>query len=373
MFTIKKRMLAVILAAILAIGAFGGAMAFAAIGVPGDGFLGGNAVPPDYTNPDIATKLSPTPQENIWVTVIFEAGDSCYYDDDEYDWILYPGTSWREEIYNYELGDGSTKSLYTVSDLLLAIDADATYGDKFTFWSQYNGLIPFANDPSYLYQVDYSPDGTSASTHSWAGNLAPDSGDALIPTAGWVFRTLDQSPVYKDNEDSVALDENYNGNGVAQTYLSNGDIIHFFFDNPAKVTASIYTAANYTRAKYASNDANTLTVQVQSHDTYIDQTTSPYWTMNVNNYVDFTGYQRVGAYLYAMDGTTLLSRQIIDPATGLATFNYTVAPGETYIVKTDSQLLDITDDTWEDWINDSFFLYTGAYSKIVIPSQPVEP
>jgi hypothetical protein len=336
--TIKRRMLAIVFAAILAMGAFGGAMAFGAAGAIGDEWLHGNAIPPDYTNPNSSVDLSPTPQENIWVTLVVEAGDVVE------DFAAVEGTAFRIVVPNISLGDLTTESLYTVTDVLVKADvisSELQFKDA-------NGN-PLTDKSNYLAEVDYT---TASGTNAWT--------DGQVGYDGWVFRKDDQFPLFKT--DST---EHYQGTSILQTYVSNGDVIHLFYDLPSGLDEELDdVAANYIRAKYISDTGSTLTVGLQGHKTYIGPGANP--DFDVYNYLDFAT-AGVAVELWQGDGG---GRAPLATATtnanGQATFSYTVGPGETYFVRSASELRDLSDTDW-DFLTDAYFLYTGAYSKIVIP------
>jgi hypothetical protein len=289
-------------------------------------YLAGDAIPPTLdANCSSYLVTEPAASTEIDVTFVIEAGDAVV------NIAVQPNTRFRKEIIT-TLSSTAAK-VFTVTDLLGIIDHT-------------NGLT-FTYQPSYLSAVNYN-DGSTPNGTTWeAGQWGLD---------GWVFRVNDKFPV------QVTADGlGYEGAAIDETPIKDGDIVHFFYDYPSIVTSSIGdVAANYVRGILESYTATKLTAQLQGHKTFIDQRNN--FIFNVFNYVNLTDV--VTATLYGADGTTLVSVGI-SIGSGEVEFTGNFAPGQTYILKTDSVLRQVT-GTWARRINDAYFIDTGAYSKITI-------
>jgi hypothetical protein len=152
----------------------------------------------------------------------------------------------------------------------------------------------------------------------------------------------------------------YEGTGILQTPLADGDIVHFFFDFPSTLFGDNY-AANYVRGVFESYTSSDLTVLLQGHTTFI-QPPDPH-IMDIYNYVNLDlDPNEITARLYQADGVTFIAEGKVSgdeatfPGRGLV-------PGSTYILKTTPTYHEYDGD-----IDDAFFDLTGAYSEITIPS-----
>lgn len=298
-------------------------------------YLEGNAIPPNPSNPLSATYevAQPEEAEEITVTLVVEAGDVVEW------YEVNPGSSFRYE-HTFTLGDGSTLDTYTVTDLLYA----ANLAGPLSFYDILGtSLTPITSSTDYIAAIEYGGD-------TWEyGQWGLD---------GWVFRVNDQFPV-KETDDELG----YEGTSILQTYLKDGDVVHFFYDFPGIFTGSIGdVSANYVRGVYVNDTGSSLTVQLQGHKTFISQST---WIMSISNYIDLE--DGIEAYLYEEDGTTPVGTAKISSSTGQVTFTGTFMPGETYVLKTEAVLHEITDPSWEDYASNAYFELTGAYSLIEIP------
>jgi hypothetical protein len=332
-----KRILGLILALVLAFSAFGG-MALAAGDPDPREYLGGTAFDPfDPTNPDSsAYEVSkPTTAESITVSFVIEAGDVTEMYED-----VIPDTRFRMEIPQVALANAS--GFYTVYDLLNVIQAQGDF--DFTF------VYDPIKDAYYLSAVEYD----AASTTPWtAGQWGND---------GWVFRVNDLFPAellpgYADTY--------YEGTAINQTYLNDGDVVHFFYDFPGQFASTLpyNMAADYVRGIVEAYDVRTgtLDIQLQTHDTNINVPNDRQF--EVNDYDDTPwAYGAIKVYLLDTSGAEIA--EDLSDASGLVSFSG-VAPG-TYIIKTDSLLRNITVSPWEDFIDYAYFVYTGAYRKITI-------
>jgi hypothetical protein len=311
---------------------------------PGD-YLGGNTFDPAFnpTDPDCpayVVETPATPAASINVTLVIEAGD---YIDEDYD--IHGGSAFRKEM-PITLGDGVTSKNYTVTDLLEATDGQ----NGFTFYGiEGTNLVEFTDTTSYLAAVYYNEGQIDGLWQS--GSFAYD---------GWVFRINDKLPVQVQSV--VNNITYYEGASILQTPVNDGDIVHFFYDFPAKYSPSgSNLAANYVRAEYQSKNGNQLTISLKSHNTYIDEAND--LQFQVNNY-DIDKLQpeaTTTAYLYEVDGIYVTEAQF--SPNGVVTFilEEPVVSGTSYIVKTDSVLYSGDNDF--DYANVLFTL-TGAYSKI---------
>jgi hypothetical protein len=329
MLSSKKKILSIILALVLAFSAFG-ATALAVSAPPPEDILGGTAVNPyDPANPDSSVYLvTPISATTIDVTFVIEAGESYITDP-----------PFRSEI-DITL-QGTTTGYYTVTDLLVAIAADPR--NNLAFLDPNYRPLTAASD--FLYEVDY--DGGE-----W------ESGYAGFD--GWVFRVNDLMPILN----SPDYPGYYIGAGILETYLVDGDIVHFFFDFPSQYRpGDPNLAANYVRATIPTrNAANDIVVHLEAHDTFIDPYTS--YQFQVNNYEDAPKpgvVSGITAYLYNLSAPTVPIATGVSNASGDVTFTGSFGSG-TYIVKTDSVLY----TGGPPLFTNVLFVYTGAYSIITI-------
>jgi hypothetical protein len=298
-------------------------------------YLDGNAIPPDPNNPDGSTYFEQDTNSvsAISVTLIFEAGD--WIDEDNY--VVEPDTHFREEL-SVTVGDGIHDDTYTITDLLL--EADGMNGLTF-LGKQGNDYIPFPQQPDYLAAVEYN-------NYIWH--------DATWALGGWAVRVNDELPV-EETPDKLG----YQGTSILDTNIEDGDIVHFFFDFPAQFSPDDPNfAADYVRGIYAGNTSSSLTVQLQGHKTFIDQSTVPtQLIMNVYNYVDLE--DGITAYLYNNTGALVASD--VSDSNGVVEFTGYFKADQVYIVKTDATYNFNTG--WDDMLDGGLFINTGAYSKVI--------
>jgi hypothetical protein len=290
---------------------------------------------------------------SINVTLVIEAGDQTVQYED-----VVPNTRFREVVQ--VSWDASSADDFTVAKML--IEANGDHGLNFNLPDP-----PTPANFSYLSSVTY---GSPPNDHTWAsGQWGYD---------GWVFRVDDKFPVtpLDGYEDTY-----YEGTAINQTYLKDGDIVHFFYDFPATFSAELdHIEADYVRADSEKVDydsgSHTLTVPLQFHYSYIAPGDDPKHSddemqvWNYNDLEDFDEYPIIGRLLdlggIAVPGVTMT----FDIVSGSAIFiGANITPGETYIVETDNVLRPIDDEEWHDFINDAYFYLTGAYSKITVPIQ----
>jgi hypothetical protein len=314
----NKSILSIALALVMAFSLFG-ASAFAQ---PISAGLIGTAIPPDPTNPNCSTyeiPSSPPLVTSAVVSFVIEAGSE-----------VFEGFSpFRVEIPSLTLMSTSPK-VFTVTDLLIAV---AQNPSNMLGFLDANGQ-PITSSSTYVDSVVYN-------IYEWEnGQLGFD---------GWVFRVNDQFPVVQQGAD-------WNGTDILQTPIYNGYSVHFFYDFPTQYSpATPNFAANYVRAIPDSSTGNTLTVQLQGHDTYIDPQT---YDMSVNNYVNLQS----GIVATVVDDNQTICTGLSD-STGLVQFTGAFTRANTYIVKTVSQY-----SPGGGPVDPGvYFTYTGAYSKVVAP------
>lgn len=302
--------------------------AFAVSGIPNNNgtYLEGTAIPPSSTDADCSAYVVTTPETstNANVTLVVEAGNAYQNYSIKY-------MSNFREVLNVNLSSSIAKN-FTVYDVVNA--ANTQYSDKINFH--------FKGSTSY---VDYIMHGG----YKWQ--------EAQLGFDGWVFRVNDKFPV-QQTEDLVG----YEGTASDQTYVKDGDVIHFFYDFPSYLELNTPSlAAGYVRAQKDSFSANSLTVQLQEHKTDIAPT-EPY-IMSINSYEN-SGYG-ISAVLYDMSGNQVATGRSNNA--GKVTFSGKFVSGETYIVQTAKQIsyLDEEDD-WYDMLDSVLLERTGAYSKITL-------
>lgn len=303
--------------------------AFAVSGIPGNNgqYLEGTAIPPT-TDADCSSYVVtvPTASTSANVTLVIEAGDAFE------DYAIQEDSAFRE-IMTVNLTATSAKN-FTVENVLETVNGMS---------SGFNFSIKETSSGPYLEYVEYGD-------YTWE--------EGQIGFDGWVFRVNDKFPV-ELTEDEVG----YQGTSIGDTYVKDGDVIHFFYDFPSQLTSSIPSlAADYIRGTLTSWDANALTVQMQGHKTNI-QATSPY-IMSVDNYENLGAGVAATLYSVGSSGNLALVSAGTTDANGQVTFSGTFSTGTEYIVQTNSEKYTTSDPIWADWVNDVYFTRTGAYSKI---------
>ena len=304
------------------------ASAFAVTGIPGNNgqYLEGDAIPPDPTNPDCASYLvtQPAATNSINVTLVVEAGDAIS------SFSPVPNSRFRKEI-QLTLTSQNPKSFTVYDAVVKANTMTATTGLSFGVGGSYVGSI------------------SNAGTTWTAGQLGFD---------GWVFRVNDKFPVQPTN-DGVG----YEGTSITQTYVANNDVIHWFYDFPSQLTPSLPScAADFVRAKKVSSSANQLTLQMQGHKMDIAPT-APY-IMSIDNYNNLGAGVSVGLYSTANLNTPLATA--VTNSSGQVTFSRSFNIGDTYVIKSTSTYYTCPDPNWSWLVDGAYFVFTGAYSRIVI-------
>ena len=303
--------------------------AFAVSGIPGNNgqYLEGTAIPPT-TDADCSSYevTVPTASTRANVTLVIEAGDAFE------DYAIQEDSAFRE-IMTVNLTATSAKN-FTVENVLETVNGMS---------SGFNFSIKETSSGPYLEYVEYGD-------YTWE--------EGQIGFDGWVFRVNDKFPV-ELTEDEVG----YQGTSIGDTYVKDGDVIHFFYDFPSQLTSSIPSlAADYIRGTLTSWDANALTVQMQGHKTNI-QATSPY-IMSVDNYENLGAGVAATLYSVGSSGNLALVSTGTTDANGQVTFSGTFSTGTEYIVQTNSEKYTTSDPIWADWVNAVYFTRTDAYSKI---------
>jgi hypothetical protein len=277
-----------------------------------------------------------TTETTINVTLVIEAGDLAVADEP-----VASNTRFREVVDNVKL-TGSTADDFTVEDLLNKVNGKDGLGIEI----EQTALGP------YLTSITYGG-------NTW------ERGQYYFD--GWVFRVNDQFPV--KNLDDYPDSEYYEGTGIAQTYLEDGDIVHFFYDYPTDFAGNVGNlAANYVRAVKKSYSSGTLTVGLEIHDTYI--TPDTIMQMRVNNYESLAGFDEEPITVRLLDekgGDVSGVTMSYDSETGTAVFTGGNITAGTYIVETDAVLRVISGTDYDSELNKAFFEFTGAYSKISTP------
>lgn len=283
----------------------------------GDETLGGNAIPPDPANPNCPTYEVSVPasaSSEITVTFVIEAPDE-YWDEE--------GAFY--ERYLITLGSAqATPTYYTVHDVLLQVLAD--HGDDFYFTTKDGqGVHCYGANSTYLYGVTHPNDETGTT-------FQPDDFDLW----GWTFRRNGLFPV-KEVSDNV-----YQGAGVTETYVEDGDVIHFFIDDPETLDDRDY-AAEYIRIQPTSISSGTVSAKLQAHKCEIISQTMQ---MQVFNYYDLTESKTVILYRIDEEATNPFVYVNAQNATG-GTVTFSGLTSGRYIMTTVSNTAFAGDDPME--------------------------
>lgn len=317
MFNLKKLVTGIATAAMALSFSVG---AFAA--EPGE-ILIGNGLPPNGNASYEAT--APQPSTSVDVTFIMEAPN-------EYNSVA--GSFYFEDDVTLTSNEAKT---FTISDLLVQV---ANENNKFKFYTQSGkNAVPFTASSDYLWGVEY--DNTL-----WQPNTS------YFDLWGWEYRVNDLFPVTYDS--SLG---GYVGTYANQTYVSDGDVVHFFLNYPATVYGFDY-ASNFIRLAADVNGSD-VTVQVQGQKTQLvgDQSNPQNLEMQVGAFANFTTPTVVKAY----DANGGVAASGTSDATGKVTLSGLAAG--TYTLKSDSALL--SGDPMGEW-DDCLFTQTTGYKVITV-------
>lgn len=296
--------------------------------------LGGSSIPPrsDGTCSSYVNTL-PTGTDTATVTFIFEAADEL----DEWE-----GGFHDEFTVTLGTADNVLETFF-LSQALAQISADTT--NDYTFYCR----------PTYD-----SPTGAFTSTSRDLTGVEHD-GTLFQPGSldlwGWVFRINDLTPVKYDNDAN-----GYIGTTVDETYIQDGDVIHFYFDYPCTTFGFEYTA-DYVRIVPSSVSTTSVSVQLQSHkNTFTTEiiNNKQLFRANVNDYATFTKSTMVRMFNSAGTQVAYGSTN----SNGQVTLTGTFAAG-TYVLKTDNVWLSEDDDDPLEFY-DCLLSQTSGYKTIVI-------
>ena len=279
------------------------------------------------------------------VTVIFEAGDCLDYNTYE----ITVNSAFCEIFRNVSVTDTNPDdgiNGVTVASLLDTIARNVnTYGLVFNEIDQ-----PDEENIYFLQSVEHNGS-------TWT--------NGCMIYDGWTYRVNDKIPVRPTGNNF-----GYEATAAYETPIKTGDVIHFFFDMPTELDDDTGNmAANYIRGVYTSRTANSVTITLQGHKTWIDTT----------DYLDplyhIYGYTNLGsgiaATLYDSNGNAVSGVQTETSGTGGTVVFSGNIPGGVYFVKTTSSLHSFpVNDDWYEWANNTYFINTSAYSAITIPNPP---
>lgn len=236
-------------------------------------------------------------------------------------------------------GDG-----YTVRDAVLAItENQSTYGIK-AYDSNGNQID---SSDTYIYSFEkngkvYEP-------------ALPMSGYELD---GWTFRVNGKLPLSSTNGDPYSGGPL--GTEIHKTPISNGDIIHFYWDYPYNESASTYYSADYVTADMSYANSS-LSIQLKKSFSYFDN--NYYW--HISDFENLSG-GNTGTYnvtVYDETGNFVKAGTISKSGFGTIS-NCNLQSGKTYYVRvdtTDYRSVDSYDDiTWK------ILKSTMAYEKITV-------
>lgn len=297
---------------------------------PGE-ILGGTGLPPGGNASYEATL--PEASTGVDVTFIMEAPN-------EYNSV--EGAFYYESQVSLR---SDTATNFTVSDLLDQVqtrNTDFTFTTRVPQGSEYV-VEPFTAASSYLYGVEHN--GVS---------FAPDP--EYFDLWGWEFRVNNLFPVqYNETQGG------YQGTAVNETYLSDGDVVHFFVNYPVTLYG-VDLATDFIRL-VPTVDETGIRVQVQGQENLLVPVPFPeggqqVLQMQVSSFTAFTGAE-VTVQLCTASGDVISSGTT--DAAGQVVFD-TVSPG-TYLLRSDSALLPV--DVDEEW-GDCLFTRTSGYQVFTV-------
>lgn len=289
--------------------------------------LGGNAIPPTSdANCSTYVMTTPATANEITVTFIMEAPTDYWTEDAGF---------YDEKTVTLSTADKAS-GIYTISDLLAKVEStDSNYDFKTKVG---NTVSDFTSESQYLYGVIYKD-----TIHQ------PDDGDFW----GWEFRINNKFPVVYDEEHDW-----YEGLYDNETYISDGDVIHFFWNDPETLYGYDY-AANYVRIVPMDVAEGSVSVQLQGQKTGY-KTIGKDLQMQVYNYETLTTPTLVTLYNSnneaVASGTTDSNGRVTLTGSGIV--------GGTYTVKSESALLDDSSEP-QDY-SGYLFTQTTGYGVITV-------
>ncbi len=290
--------------------------------------IGGDGVPPT-ASPDCPSYLvtTPTAANSATVTVVIEAADEYWEEEGAF----------YDEVEVTVVADNNNNGIFTLQEVMEQLDYDN---------SDYDITISGWNGLPFVQTIEH--DGVAFTQES---NI---NGSVLW---GWTYRINDKLPVYAFIYEPDNID-GYRGTTIADTYVSDGDVIHFWWEYSCTEWGTNY-AAEYVRLE-PSVVGSTVTVTATSHRApteSIDVGGGNYeMQYQIYKYEELAG---VTVYLYPGVGTPLSA---VTNASGIATF--TSVPSGDYIVRSKSILLD--DSNNDDEYTGFFFEQTSGYATVTV-------
>ena len=245
----------------------------------------------------------------------------------------------------------STKG-FTVRDAMLAVQNDASNG--ITLYNGTGGL--FTSEDTYIRSMEQNGKNYEPALPFYDSN--PQYSYALD---GWTFRVNGKYPV--STTDGSPTTPGPVGTSVNETPISEGDVIHFYWDYPYnKASSELYSAKFITPdASYANG---TLTVSLKASDAYFDN--SMYW--HINAFAAYTDAANATVTLYNADGTQVSGVNGHINANGTCSIAGLNLEAGTYYVKTATTSYKGADGYDQDYeeVTLQILNSTMGYEKIVI-------
>lgn len=241
---------------------------------------------------------------------------------------------------------------FTVRDAMLAVQNDESNG--ITLYNGTGGL--FTNTDKYIRSMKQNNKNYEPALPFYDPN--PQYSYALD---GWTFRVNGKYPL--STTDGSPDIPGPVGTSVDETPISNGDVIHFYWDYPYNKTSSeLYSAKFITPdASYADG---TLNVSLKASDAYFDN--SMYW--HINSFSPYTDAINAIVTLYNADGTQVSGVSGSINENGLCQINGLNLSSGTYYVKTATTAYKGADgyDENSEEITLQILKSTMGYEKIVV-------
>lgn len=241
---------------------------------------------------------------------------------------------------------------FTVRDAMLAVQNDASNG--ITLYNGTGGL--FTSEDTYIRSMEQNGKNYEPALPFYDSN--PQYSYALD---GWTFRVNGRYPL--STTDGSPTTPGPVGTSIEETPISEGDVIHFYWDYPYNKTSSeLYSAKFITPdASYANG---TLNVNIKASDAYFDN--SMYW--HINSFSTYTGATSAAVTLYNANGTQVAGATgTIDTNGSCSITGLNLNPG-TYYVKTATTSYKGADGYDEDYeeVTLQILKTTMGYEKIVV-------